>query len=153
MQNYIKTLQYASGAVYKIFKQAAITGRNPSKAYEELADKYKDSVASEYVKSYSEICQEELPNIKDPTSYFAEAQKATADAWKVFKAHVGKLYQGEMTDNDWNLLIRDATDVGYKRWDMPVREYAKRYSALCVWELDRQYQRLHHIKDDWYKYV
>ena len=153
MQDYIKTLQRASGEVYTVFKQAAATGKNPDRAYKELEDKYKGSVAEEYVSEYCKICKEELPGIKEPQSYFAEAQKATAESWKVFKAHVGKLYQGEMTERDWNLLIKDATEVGYKRWDLAVKEYAKRYSALCVWELDRQYQRLHHIKKDWYKFV
>ena len=153
MENYIKTLQRASGAVYTIFRKASLQGISPDLAFKELQEQYKGSDAAEYVESYIGLCRDELPNIKEPTAYFAEAQKATAETWNVFKAHVKKLYDGDMNDGDWNHLIKDATDVGYKKWDSSVKEYAKRYSALIVWELDRQYQRLHHIKPDWWNFV
>lgn len=153
METYIKTLQNASNEAWTVFRVAVTSGKNPKLAFEQLCGRYKDTVADEYIRKYSEICMEELTSVKDAQTYIPEALKATGEMWKVFKANVSKLYGNELTDNDWNRIIKDATDVGYKRWDNQVREYAKKYSCLCVHELDRQYQRLHHIKEDWYKYV
>ena len=93
MENYIKTLQRASGAVYTIFRKASLQGISPDLAFKELQEQYKGSDAAEYVESYIGLCRDELPNIKEPTAYFAEAQKATAETWNVFKAHVKKLYE------------------------------------------------------------
>ena len=153
MDEYIKTLLQASGTVWTVFKKSALSGINPDLAFEQICERYKGSVAEGYVRDYVEMCKTELPRIKDPTAYMGEAQKATGEMWAVFKAHVPKLYSGEMTDGDWNRLIKSATDVGYKRWDSAIKEYAKSYSSLCVTELDRHYRRLHHIREDWYKFV
>ena len=151
MEEYIKMLQDASNMVWKAFRQCGLEKKNPELAFRQICERYKGTSAETYVAEYTKICTEELGNIKEPTAYLNEALKVTAEAWKVFKKHIGKLYGDEMTDGDWNRLIKDATDVGYKRWNTDVREYAKRYSCLCVEELDRHYRRIHHIREDWEK--
>lgn len=153
MEQYIKMLQSASGAVWTVFKNAALTGRSPDRAFEELTEKFKGTTVEGYVADYTNLCKNEIPNIKDSKRYFDNALLVTKDMWNVFKKHVVKLYEGEMTDGDWNRLIKDATDVGYKRWDPDVKEYARGYSCLCVTELDRHYQKMHHVKEDWYKFI
>lgn len=153
MDRYIKTLTQASNEVWTVFKKSAMSNKNPELAFEQLKGKYKGTDAEDYVSRYTKICEEELPKIKDVGAYIPEALTATSEMWKVFKDNVGKLYAGEMTDGDWNRIIKMSTDIGYKRWDMSIKEYTKSYSALVVWELDRQYRKLHHIKEDWWKYV
>ena len=83
----------------------------------------------------------------------AQAKDVGNKVFQVFKANAKKVFADEMTDDDWNKIIKAASDIGYSNWDSEVKEYAKRYSAMVVWELDRQYQRIHHIREDWYKYV
>ena len=83
----------------------------------------------------------------------AQAKDVGNKVFQVFKANAKKVFTETMSDDDWNRIIKMASDIGYSNWDSEVKEYAKRYSALIVWELDRQYQRLHHIKEDWWKFV
>lgn len=153
MDEYIKTVLRATGEAWAVFKGGATTGRNTKLAFEQLREKYKGTPAEEYVNEYTKLCEEELPNIKDAESYMAEAKEVGNKVFYVFKVHAKKVFEETMTDNDWNRIIKASTDVGYAKWSPAVKEYAKRYSAMIVWELDRQYQRLHHIKEDWWKYV
>lgn len=153
MDNYIKTVLRATGEAWAVFKASATTGQNPKLAFEQLRAKYKDTDVGEYVNEYTTICEEELPNIKDADSYMSEAKTVGNDVFKVFQSNARKVFTEEMTDNDWNRIIKMASDIGYAKWDSAVKEYAKRYSALVVWELDRQYQRLHHIKPDWWNFI
>lgn len=151
MDEYIKTLQTASNTIWKVFRQCLIEHKNPNMAFGQIVEMYKGTSAETYVTEYTKICTEVMKDAEDPKAYLDEALKVTVESWKVFKKHIGKLYGDEMTDGDWNRLIKDATDVGYKRWTSNVREYAKRYSCLCVEELDRHYRRIHHIREDWEK--
>lgn len=153
MDNYIKTVLRATGEAWAVFKASATTGQNPKLAFEQLRAKYKDTDVGEYVNEYTTICEEELPNIKDAETYLAQAKNVGNKVFQVFKANAKKVFTETMTDDDWNQIIKMASDIGYSNWESEVKEYAKRYSALIVWELDRQYQRLHHIKEDWWKYV
>lgn len=153
MDNYIKTALRATGEAWSVFKQSASTGQNPKLAFQQLRDKYKGTDVEGYVTDYTKICEEELPNIKDAETYMAEAKNVGNKVFQVFKSNAQKVFTEEMTDDDWNRIIKMSSDIGYSNWDSEVKEYAKRYSALIVWELDRQYQRLHHIKEDWWKYV
>ncbi len=153
MDNYIKTALRATGEAWTVFKSSATTGKNPKLAFEQLREKYKDTNVGEYVSDYTKICEEELPNIKDAERYMTEAKDVGNKVFQVFKANAKKVFTETMTDNDWNRIIKMASDIGYANWDSEVKEYAKRYSALIVWELDRQYRRLHNIKEDWWKYV
>ena len=153
MDNYIKTALRATGEAWTVFKQSASTGQNPKLAFQQLRDKYKGTDVEGYVTDYTKICEEELPNIKDAETYMAEAKNVGNKVFQVFKSNAQKVFTEEMTDDDWNRIIKMSSDIGYSNWDSEVKEYAKRYSALIVWELDRQYQRLHHIKEDWWKYV
>ena len=153
MDNYIKTALRATGEAWTVFKQSASTGQNPKLAFQQLRDKYKGTDVEGYVTDYTKICEEELPNIQDAEAYMAEAKSVGNKVFQVFKANAKKVFTEEMTDDDWNRIIKMSSDIGYSNWDSEVNEYAKRYSALIVWELDRQYQRLHHIKEDWWKYV
>ncbi len=153
MDNYIKTALRATGEAWTVFKSSATTGKNPKLAFEQLREKYKDTNVGEYVSDYTKICEEELPNIKDAERYMTEAKDVGNKVFQVFKANAKKVFTETMTDDDWNRIIKMASDIGYANWDSEVKEYAKRYSALIVWELDRQYRRLHNIKEDWWKYV
>ena len=153
MDNYIKTALRATGEAWSVFKQSASTGQNPKLAFQQLRDKYKGTDVDGYVTDYTKICEEELPNIKDAETYMAEAKNVGNKVFQVFKANAQKVFTETMTDDDWNRIIKMASDIGYSNWESEVKEYAKRYSALIVWELDRQYQRLHHIKEDWWKFV
>ena len=153
MDNYIKTALRATGEAWTVFKTSASTGQNPKLAFQQLRDKYKGSDVEGYVTDYTKICEEELPNIKNAETYMAQAKDVGNKVFQVFKANAKKVFTETMTDDDWNRIIKMASDIGYSNWDSEVKEYAKRYSALIVWELDRQYQRLHHIKEDWWKYV
>jgi hypothetical protein len=153
MDNYIKTALRATGEAWTVFKTSASTGQNPKLAFQQLRDKYKGTDVEGYVTDYTKICEEELPNIKNAESYMAEAKNVGNKVFQVFKANAKKVFTETMTDDDWNRIIKMASDIGYSNWDSEVKEYAKRYSALIVWELDRQYQRLHKIKEDWWKYV
>lgn len=153
MDNYIKTALRATGEAWTVFKTSASTGQNPKLAFQQLRDKYKGTDVEGYVTDYTKICEEELPRIKNAETYMAQAKDVGNKVFQVFKANAQKVFTEEMTDDDWNRIIKMASDIGYSNWDSEVKEYAKRYSALIVWELDRQYQRLHHIKEDWWKYV
>lgn len=153
MDNYIKTALRATGEAWTVFKTSATTGQNPKLAFQQLREKYKGTDVEGYVTDYTKICEEELPRIKNAETYMAQAKDVGNKVFQVFKANAKKVFTEEMTDDDWNRIIKMASDIGYSNWDSEVKEYAKRYSALIVWELDRQYQRLHHIKEDWWKYV
>ena len=153
MDNYIKTALRATGEAWTVFKTSASTGQNPKLAFQQLRDKYKGTDVEGYVTDYTKICEEELPNIKNAETYMAQAKDVGNKVFQVFKANAKKVFTETMTDDDWNRIIKMASDIGYSNWDSEVKEYAKRYSALIVWELDRQYQRLHHIKEDWWKFV
>lgn len=153
MDNYIKTALRATGEAWTVFKTSASTGQNPKLAFQQLRDKYKGTDVEGYVTDYTKICEEELPNIKNAETYMAQAKDVGNKVFQVFKANAQKVFTETMTDGDWNRIIKMASDIGYSNWDSEVKEYAKRYSALIVWELDRQYQRLHKIKEDWWKYV
>ena len=153
MDNYIKTALRATGEAWTVFKTSASTGQNPKLAFQQLREKYKGTDVEGYVTDYTKICEEELPNIKNAETYMAQAKDVGNKVFQVFKANAKKVFTETMSDDDWNRIIKMASDVGYSNWDSEVKEYAKRYSALIVWELDRQYQRLHHIKEDWWKYV
>ena len=153
MENYIKTALRATGEAWAVFKTSATTGQNPKLAFEQLREKYKGSEVEDYVNDYTKICEEELPRIRDADTYLSDAKDVGNKVFEVFQDSAKKVFTEEMTDNDWNRIIKMASDIGYAKWDSSVKEYAKRYSALVVWELDRQYQRLHHIKKDWWKYV
>ena len=153
MDNYIKTALRATGEAWTVFKTSASTGQNPKLAFQQLRDKYKGTDVEGYVTDYTKICEEELPRIKNAETYMAQAKDVGNKVFQVFKANAKKVFTETMSDDDWNRIIKMASDIGYSNWDSEVKEYAKRYSALIVWELDRQYQRLHHIKEDWWKYV
>ena len=153
MDNYIKTALRATGEAWTVFKTSASTGQNPKLAFQQLREKYKGTDVEGYVTDYTKICEEELPNIKNAETYMAQAKDVGNKVFQVFKANAKKVFTETMTDDDWNRIIKMASDIGYSNWDSEAKEYAKRYSALIVWELDRQYQRLHHIKEDWWKYV
>ena len=153
MDNYIKTALRATGEAWTVFKTSASTGQNPKLAFQQLREKYKGTDVEGYVTDYTKICEEELPNIKNAETYMAQAKDVGNKVFQVFKANAKKVFTETMTDDDWNRIIKMASDIGYSNWDSEVKEYAKRYSALIVWELDRQYQRLHKIKEDWWKYV
>ena len=153
MDNYIKPALRATGEAWTVFKTSASTGQNPKLAFQQLREKYKGTDVEGYVTDYTKICEEELPNIKNAESYMAEAKDVGNKVFQVFKANAKKVFTETMSDDDWNRIIKMASDIGYSNWDSEVKEYAKRYSALIVWELDRQYQRLHHIKEDWWKFV
>ena len=153
MDNYIKTALRATGEAWTVFKTSASTGQNPKLAFQQLRDKYKGTDVEGYVTDYTKICEEELPRIKNTETYMAQAKDVGNKVFQVFKANAKKVFTEEMTDDDWNRIIKMSSDIGYSNWESEVKEYAKRYSALIVWELDRQYQRLHHIKEDWWKYV
>lgn len=153
MDNYIKTALRATGEAWTVFKTSASTGQNPKLAFQQLRDKYKGTDVEGYVTDYTKICEEELPRIKNAETYMAQAKDVGNKVFQVFKANAKKVFTETMTDDDWNRIIKMASDIGYSNWDSEVKEYAKRYSALIVWELDRQYQRLHKIKEDWWKYV
>lgn len=153
MDNYIKTALRATGEAWTVFKTSASTGQNPKLAFQQLRDKYKGTDVEGYVTDYTKICEEELPNIKNAETYMSQAKDVGNKVFQVFKANAKKVFTETMTDDDWNRIIKMASDIGYSNWDSEVKEYAKRYSALIVWELDRQYQRLHKIKEDWWKFV
>lgn len=153
MDNYIKTALRATGEAWTVFKTSASTGQNPKLAFQQLREKYKGTDVEGYVTDYTQICEEELPRIKNAETYMAQAKDVGNKVFQVFKANAKKVFTEEMTDDDWNRIIKMSSDIGYSNWESEVKEYAKRYSALIVWELDRQYQRLHHIKEDWWKYV
>ena len=153
MDNYIKTALRATGEAWTVFKTSASTGQNPKLAFQQLRDKYKGTDVEGYVTDYTKICEEELPRIKNAETYMAQAKDVGNKVFQVFKANAKKVFTETMSDDDWNRIIKMASDIGYSNWDSEVKEYAKRYSALIVWELDRQYQRLHKIKEDWWKYV
>jgi hypothetical protein len=153
MDNYIKTALRATGEAWTVFKTSASTGQNPKLAFQQLRDKYKGTDVEGYVTDYTKICEDELPRIKNAETYMAQAKDVGNKVFQVFKANAKKVFTETMTDDDWNRIIKMASDIGYSNWDSEVKEYAKRYSALIVWELDRQYQRLHHIKEDWWKFV
>lgn len=153
MENYIKTALRATGEAWAVFKTSATTGQNPKLAFQQLRDKYKGSDVEDYVNNYTKICEEELPRIRDADTYLSDAKDVGNKVFKVFQDSAKKVFAEEMTDGDWNRIIKMASDIGYDKWDSSVKEYAKRYSALIVWELDRQYQRLHHIKPDWWNFV
>ena len=153
MDNYIKTALRATGEAWTVFKTSASTGQNPKLAFQQLRDKYKGTDVEGYVTDYTKICEEELPNIKNAETYMSQAKDVGNKVFQVFKANAKKVFTETMSDDDWNRIIKMASDIGYSNWDSEVKEYAKRYSALIVWELDRQYRRLHKIKEDWWKYV
>lgn len=153
MENYIKTALRATGEAWAVFKTSATTGQNPKLAFEQLREKYKGSDVEDYVNDYTKICEEELPRIRDADTYLSDAKDVGNKVFKVFQDSAKKVFAEEMTDGDWNRIIKMASDIGYDKWDSSVKEYAKRYSALIVWELDRQYQRLHHINPDWWNFV
>ncbi len=153
MENYIKTALRATGEAWAVFKTSATTGQNPKLAFQQLRDKYKGSDVEDYVNDYTKICEEELPGIRDADTYLSDAKDVGNKVFKVFQDSAKKVFAEEMTDGDWNRIIKMASDIGYDKWDSSVKEYAKRYSALIVWELDRQYQRLHHIKPDWWNFI
>lgn len=153
MDNYIKTALRATGEAWTVFKTSASTGQNPKLAFQQLREKYKGTDVEGYITDYTIICEEELPNIKNAETYMAEAKNVGNKVFQVFKANAQKVFTEEMTDDDWNRIIKMSSDIGYSNWESEVKEYAKRYSALIVWELDRQYQRLHKIKEDWWRYV
>ena len=153
MDNYIKTALRATGEAWTVFKTSASTGQNPKLAFQQLRDKYKGTDVDGYVTDYTKICEDELPRIKNAETYMAQAKDVGNKVFQVFKANVKKVFTETMSDDDWNRIIKMASDIGYSNWDSEVKEYAKRYSALIVWELDRQYQRLHKIKEDWWKFV
>jgi hypothetical protein len=153
MDNYIKTALRATGEAWAVFKTSATTGKNPKLAFQQLREKYNGTDVEGYVTDYTKICEEELPRIKNAETYMAQAKDVGNKVFQVFKANAKKVFTEEMTDDDWNRIIKMASDIGYSNWDSEVKEYAKRYSALIVWELDRQYRRLHKIKEDWWKYV
>lgn len=153
MDNYIKTALRATGEAWTVFKTSASTGQNPKLAFQQLRDKYKGTDVDGYVTDYTKICEEELPRIKNAETYMAQAKDVGNKVFQVFKANAQKVFTETMSDDDWNRIIKMASDIGYSNWDSEVKEYAKRYSALIVWELDRQYQRLHKIKEDWWKFV
>lgn len=153
MDNYIKTALRATGEAWTVFKTSASTGQNPKLAFQQLREKYKGTDVEGYVTDYTKICEEELPNIKNAETYMAQAKDVGNKVFQVFKANAKKVFTETMSDDDWNRIIKIASDIGYSNWDSEVKEYAKRYSALIVWELDRQYQRLHKIKEDWWKFV
>ena len=153
MDNYIKTALRATGEAWTVFKTSASTGQNPKLAFQQLRDKYKGTDVEGYVTDYTKICEEELPRIKNAETYMAQAKDVGNKVFQVFKANAKKVFTETMTDDDWNRIIKMASDIGYSNWDSEVKEYAKRYSALIVWELDRQYQRLHKIKENWWEFV
>ena len=153
MDNYIKTALRATGEAWTVFKTSASTGQNPKLAFQQLREKYKGTDVEGYVTDYTKICEEELPRIKNAETYMAQAKDVGNKVFQVFKANAKKVFTETMSDDDWNRIIKMSSDIGYSNWDSEVKEYAKRYSALIVWELDRQYQRLHKIKEDWWKYV
>lgn len=153
MDNYIKTALRATGEAWTVFKTSASTGQNPKLAFQQLRDKYKGTDVEGYVTDYTKICEEELPRIKNAETYMAQAKDVGNKVFQVFKANAKKVFTETMSDDDWNRIIKMASDIGYSNWDSEVKEYAKRYSALIVWELDRQYRRLHKIKEDWWKFV
>ena len=153
MDNYIKTALRATGEAWTVFKTSASTGQNPKLAFQQLREKYKGTDVEGYVTDYTQICEEELSKIKNAETYMAQAKDVGNKVFQVFKANAKKVFTETMSDDDWNRIIKMASDIGYSNWDSEVKEYAKRYSALIVWELDRQYQRLHKIKEDWWKYV
>lgn len=153
MDNYIKTALRATGEAWTVFKTSASTGQNPKLAFQQLRDKYKGTDVEGYVNDYTKICEEELPRIKNAETYMAQAKDVGNKVFQVFKANAKKVFTETMSDDDWNRIIKMASDIGYSNWDSEVKEYAKRYSALIVWELDRQYQRLHHIKENWWEFV
>ena len=153
MDNYIKTALRATGEAWTVFKTCASTGQNPKLAFQQLREKYKGTDVEGYVTDYTKICEEELPRIKNAETYMAQAKDVGNKVFQVFKANAKKVFTETMSDDDWNRIIKMASDIGYSNWDSEVKEYAKRYSALIVWELDRQYRRLHKIKEDWWKFV
>ena len=121
MDNYIKTALRATGEAWSVFKTSASTGQNPKLAFQQLRDKYKGTDVEGYVTDYTKICEEELPNIKDAETYMAQAKDVGNKVFQVFKANAKKLFTEEMTDDDWNRIIKMSSDIGYSNWDSEVK--------------------------------
>ena len=100
MDNYIKTALRATGEAWTVFKTSASTGQNPKLAFQQLRDKYKGTDIESYVTEYTEICEEELPNITDKEKYLEEAKTIGNELWLIFKELVPRMYKKTMTDTD-----------------------------------------------------
>jgi hypothetical protein len=148
MQHYIKIILQATGEAWAVFKTAATTGKEPKLAFEQLREKFKDTDAGDYVMRYTKICEEELPGIKDPEAYIAEAKVVGNEVWKVFKDLVPKIFEKTMTDGDWNRIVQKTSSIGMSNKWKYAGHYAERYSAMLAWELDRKNRRLRGIMTD-----
>ena len=113
----MKTAIRATGEVWTVFKTSATTGQNPKLAFQQLRDKYKDSDVEDYVNDYTKICEEELPRIRDADTYLSDAKDVGNKVFKVFQDSAKKVFAEEMTDGDWNRIIKMASDIGYDKWD------------------------------------
>lgn len=149
LSEYLQTLTEASNAVWRVFKTARLTGQDPSKVFEQILQKYADTSAKSYVSAYIALCREELFNApQDVNGYLTDANKATAEMWKIFKAFAEKINADTMTDDDWSKLADSASELGCKRYDYPTKGYVFGYTVLCVHELDRWYREKHGISEE-----
>jgi len=148
LDRYFEILSAASNMVWKVFKLAYTTQQDPTRAFSQITARYRQTPAEKYVIEYIALCVSELSEKKSPDTYIAEAQKASAEMWKVFKGYAEKVEDGTMKDADWSDYSTKAAEVGFKRYDSVLWEYAKGYTILCVHELDRRYRALHGISEE-----
>ena len=148
MDKYIKTALRATGEAWTVFKTSASTGQNPKLAFQQLRDKYKGTDIESYVTEYTEICEEELPNITDKEKYLEEAKTIGNELWLIFKELVPRVYKKTMTDTDWNIIVQKTSSFGMSSKWKYANHYAERYSSALAWELDRKSRRLRGIMTD-----
>ncbi len=148
LDRYFEILSAASNMVWKVFKLAYTTQQDPTRAFSQITARYRQTPAEKYVVEYISLCVSELSEKKSPDTYIAEAQKASAEMWKLFKGYAEKVENDTMTDADWSDYSTKAAEVGFKRYDGVLWEYAKGYTLLCVRELDRRHRALHGISEE-----
>lgn len=148
MQKYIDSFISVSNDVYRVFYIAATRGANPELAFEQLRAKYKGNDLEEYVTEFSNLCEGELKEHKVNKEYLEESKEISKDICKMFKELVPKIFQGEMTDGDWNRIVQKTSSYGLSGKWKHADYYAAKYSSILAWELDRKNRRLRGIMTD-----
>lgn len=148
MKAYIDDFKNASNDVYKIFQIASIKNADPTLAFKQLRERYSGSDCEEYVSEYSKLCEDELKTGRVDKAYLSEARQASIEIWDLFKKLVPKVYEQNMTDRDWNIVVQKTSELGMNsKWKL-AKYYALKYSSILAWELDRKSRRLRGIMTD-----
>lgn len=149
-EEYIAEMQKASADCWKCFTVSRKDRKSSSSIFASVRMKYrnKNSLAYRYVDKYAAVLSDFLSVEEKHVGKMAEA---SGIIWRTFKAKAKDIYEDTdgTTDNDgyWIKTIDDFVSASDQEYDGSVDGYVKRYTCICLDEIDRSYKRRHEIRE------